>query len=105
MYNYNIYILYNIFDNELKNTYIGKTRNWVVRKYQHKRRCNDENDKGYNLKVYKYIRKTGGFENWKMEKLTEISVENKNDKLVNNLELFYIELYNSKLNTSKPIEW
>ena len=40
-----------------------------------------------------------------MEKLTELSVENKNDKLVNNLELFYIELYNSKLNTSKPIEW
>jgi len=105
MYNYQIYILYNIFDNELKNTYIGKTRNWGVRKYQHKRRCNDEHDKGYNLKVYKYIRKTGGFENWKMKKLVDISVEDKKDKLVNNMELFYIELYNSKLNTAKPIEW
>ena len=104
MYNYKIYMLYNIFDSELKNTYVGKTRNWTVRKYQHKRRCNDENDKGYNNKVYKYIRKTGGFENWRMKKLTEISVENKKDKLVNKLELFYIELYNTKLNTIKPLE-
>jgi len=40
-----------------------------------------------------------------MKKLVDISVEDKKDKLVNNMELFYIELYNSKLNTAKPIEW
>ena len=92
-----IYMLVNRFDTGKNNIYIGTTTNKSVRKYQHKRRCNDPEDKGYNWKVYKYIRKTGGFDNWKM-----VIIENfpcKNEEELNKRENYWIEYYNSKLNT------
>ena len=85
-----------------KNIYIGTTTNWTVRKYQHKRRCNDINDKGYNNKVYQYIRKFGGISNWRMEVIEHYPCDN--EKELSKRERYYIELYNSKLNTQYPRE-
>lgn len=98
-----IYMLINIFDNQLKNSYIGTTTNWSVRKYQHKRRCNDPNDSGYNFPLYKCIRKTGGFDNWKMVKIEDFPC--KNEKELNARENYWIELYNSKLNTNNKFKY
>ena len=92
-----IYKLVNIFDIQEKFIYIGTTSNWTVRKYQHKRRCRDCSDKGYNNKIYKYIRKFGGFENWRMIKIEDCYYDNGKDLL--NREKFLINYHNAKLNT------
>lgn len=97
------YKLKHIYDINEKFTYIGHNTNWAVRKYQHKRRCNDPNDKGYNYKLYKFIRKTGGFEFWTMQKIEDYPC--KNNKEISTRERYWIEIYNSKLNTNLPIEY
>lgn len=97
-----IYKLVYILDTENKFCYIGTTTNWTVRKYQHKRRSNDINDKGYNNKVYQYIRKFGGISNWRMEVIEHYPCDN--EKELSKRERYYIELYNSKLNTQYPRE-
>ena len=97
-----IYKLVNIFDKHEKMIYICTTTNWVVRRYQHKRRCQDIHDKGYNWKIYKYIRQTGGMENWKMVKIEEYPCNNSLE--ASRKERFFIEYYNAKLNTMLPIE-
>ena len=98
-----IYMLVNIFDNEFKTSYIGTTTNWSVRLYQHKRRCNDPDDKGYNWILYKHIRKTGGFKNWKMIKIEDFPCEG--EKELNTRENYWIEYYNSKLNTNNKFKY
>lgn len=93
-----IYMLINNFDTKKKNVYIGTSTNISVRKYQHKRRCNDPNDNGYDYKVYNYIRKTGGWDNWKM-----VIIENfpcNNEKELSKRENYWIEYYNANLNTN-----
>tara|TARA_R110002050_G_scaffold167471_1_gene298267 strand:- start:4507 stop:4815 length:309 start_codon:yes stop_codon:yes gene_type:complete len=94
-----IYILVNNFDTEKRMVYIGTTSNWSVRKYQHKRRCNDSTDKGHNSKIYRYIRKFGGWNNWNMIKLEDYPCDNSVDLLER--ERYYIHYYNAKLNTQK----
>ena len=96
-----IYKLVHYFDKNENFVYIGTTTNWSVRKYQHKRRCNDENDRGYNYKVYKYIRKFGGWNNWCMKKIEDYPC-NGPEKLTQR-ENYYIQLYNSKLNSQNLI--
>ena len=97
-----IYKLVNKFDTNEKMIYIGTTTNWPVRKYQHHRRCNDETDRGYNWKIYKYIRKTGGFENWDMKIIEDCPCSNSIE--LSRRERYYIEIYNAKLNTTMPNE-
>ena len=106
MKNYNkvcFYKLKHINDINDKFVYIGHNTNYAVRKYQHKRRCNDVNDKGYNLKVYQFIRKTGGFDFWEMVKIEDYPC--KNYKELSTRERYWIEIYNSKLNSSLPLEY
>lgn len=93
-----IYILRNIFDENKNNVYVGTTTNWSVRKYQHKRRCNSQKDSGYNLPLYQYVRKTGGFCNWVMILIEDFPCCN--EKELNYRENYWIHYYNSKLNKS-----
>ena len=97
------YKITNIFDNSGKFVYIGSTSNWSVRKYQHKRRCNDCNDKGYNWELYKHIRKFGGMQNFKMEEIEHFPCNN--SKECSTRERYWIEKYNAKLNMLKPLEY
>jgi len=46
--------------------YVGKTLDFDVRKRNHKSRCNNPKDPGYNFDVYKYIRANGGWSAWYM---------------------------------------
>ena len=48
----------------VKDFYIGSTANIKERKRCHKKACNNENNKDHYCKLYKCIRKNGGFENW-----------------------------------------
>ena len=82
MPNYSKTSIYKIccLDTTIKDIYIGSTCNFSRRKYQHKNLCNDENNKDYNIKVYKFIRDNGGWINWNMIQIKEFSCENKREK-------------------------
>ena len=56
--------------------YVGSTKSFRQRKNQHKKGCNNENDKSYNRKLYVNIRENGGWDKWRMvvlEDLGEVS--------------------------------
>ena len=65
-----IYKLY-CKDENIKEFYIGSSTNFKKRKYNHKSKCNNENGKSYNFKLYKFIRANGGFQNFDYEILLE----------------------------------
>ena len=46
--------------------YVGSTKSFRHRKYQHKCCCNKENSAKYNRKLYTTIRENGGWDNWRM---------------------------------------
>ena len=54
--------------------YIGSTNDTDKRWREHKRVCNDLNDKHHHYKVYQYIRENGGTDEWQMVILDEIEV-------------------------------
>jgi len=57
-----IYMIKKKDDDDNENVYIGSTKNFRKRKWEHKNRCNNPNSKGYNLKLYQYIRENGGWD-------------------------------------------
>ena len=59
--------------------YIGSTRDIKYRMRKHKARCYNINNNCYNLKVYKYIRDNGGWDEWKYEIVDEVEVALRND--------------------------
>ena len=81
--NYSKTIIYRIVckNPEVKDCYVGSTTDFKSRKRMHKKCCNYETIKGYNIKVYQFIREHNGWENW---------------------EMLEIEKYNAKDNLTKP---
>ena len=53
-------------DVSITDCYISHTTNFKQQKSQHKCCCTKEKYKGYNYKVYKFIRQNGGWDNWFM---------------------------------------
>ena len=53
-------------DDNITENYIGSTVNFKKRKREHKSSCNNIISKEYNRKLYKFMRETGGFDNWLM---------------------------------------
>ena len=66
-------------DIEVNEIYIGSTINFTRRKHNHKTVCNNENDKDYNLNVYKYIREYGGWDNWTMIEIEKVNCSDKRE--------------------------
>jgi glutamate synthase domain-containing protein 2 len=95
-------IFYRIVCNDLTITecYIGQTTNFIKRKQEHKKVCNNENQKNYNLKVYKFIRENGGWMNWSMIMIEQISCENFNE--ASKIERKFLEEYKGTLNSNIP---
>ena len=93
-------IFYRIVCNDLniKDCYVGHTTNFIKRKQNHKDCCN--NDKKYNLKVYQFIRENGGWNNWSMIMIEQISCENFNE--ASKLERKFLEEFNGTLNSLIP---
>jgi len=91
--------IYKIYckNSEIKDLYVGSTNDFNKRFNDHKSNCNNENSTSYNLKVYKFIRENGGFDNFIIEKIIECDLENQYDK-----EVEYYLLLNSTLNTIYP---
>ena len=58
-------------DLDIKEIYVGHSKNLHKRKISHLNRCMNSNDIGYNFKVYKFIRENGGFDNFEFTILEE----------------------------------
>ena len=76
-------------DLNVKECYFGSTIDFDRRKRQHKTVCCNENSKGYNYPVYKFIRTNGGWSNFEMSIIEEIDSIDK--KIIEKCERKYIE--------------
>jgi len=82
------------------NCYVGSTTNFIQRKKSHKKTCNNENYRDYNLKLYQYIRQNGGWNNWTMIQIEPFICNSK--KELETRERYWIEQLKSKLNCTIP---
>ena len=87
-------------DTNITEEYVGSTKNFRHRKWQHKSNCNNEKGSRYNLYVYQFIRANGGFNNWIMIQLEVVNYETKRDLEAH--ERRWIELVKPKLNKNIP---
>ena len=96
-------IIYKIVCKDLSKTdiYVGHTTDFRTRKSQHKSNCNNEKSRGYNLKVYNFIRENGGWENFSMVQIEEYNCNNKRE--AESRERYWYEELNAKLNSICPI--
>lgn len=62
------YFIYRIVCNDINITecYVGKTTNFINRKYHHKCACINPNHHNHKYFLYNFIRENGGWENWSM---------------------------------------
>jgi len=81
-------------DENIKDCYIGSTNNFSTRKRRHKSRSKNNFNHG---NVYKFINEHGGWENWVMEKIEDVSEENRFIR-----ERYYIENTEFTLNYIIP---
>lgn len=95
-------IIYKLVCNDvtIKDCYVGHTTHFQKRKQKHKACCNNENDKYYNLNVYKFIRNNGGWLNWSMVEIEQFSCSNSNEACAR--ERYWVETLQSTLNSQIP---
>jgi hypothetical protein len=62
------YSIYKIVckDTAITDLYVGSTKDIKTRDSVHKSDCRSPNSGRYNLRIYKFIREHGGYENWEM---------------------------------------
>ena len=97
-------IIYKLVKNDDYNNehvYVGSTTDFTCRKNAHKYSCCNENNKKYNLNVYKYIRDNGGWNEWKMIEIENFPCENK--RKAEAREQYWMCQFKSKLNSMKSI--
>lgn len=88
------YKLKSAINNELE-CYVGSTKNFSTRKSKHKTECKES-----NVKLYRYIRANGGFDNWTFEVLEQINnVRSRYRRFFREGQL--AELHNATLNSNK----
>jgi hypothetical protein len=100
--NYENTIIYKIVckDVSITDCYIGHTTDFIRRKQNHKVSCNNLLDKHYNLKVYKYIRENGGWDNFEMLVIEKYQCSDVYEAKIR--ERYWIETLKSNLNTVIP---
>ena len=78
--------------------YIGRTTNFLLRKYQHKTSSKQSNTNNTSTYLYKIINEFGGWDNWEMEIVENYPCSNSNE--ANERETYYIATFRAELNTS-----
>ena len=96
------YIYYKIIckDENIKDCYVGKTKNFKKRFLKHKSDCYNENHKCYNLNLYKFIRENGGINNWNFIEIETNKYNHNKDSAIRERQL--IEELNANLNIVIP---
>ena len=87
-------------DLDIKDCYVGHTTDFTTRKYDHKQRCSNPNNGGYNLPVYRFMRENGGWENFEMILIKAEKCENAME--ARSKERKYKEELNANLNGNVP---
>ena len=87
------YKLKSALNNDLE-IYVGSTKNFSARKSKHKADCQES-----NVKVYRYIRANGGYDNWTYEIIAQINNMSRYRRFYR--EGQFAELHNATLNTNK----
>lgn len=85
---------------EITCIYVGHTTDFIRRKREHKKCCNNENDKSYNIYVYQFIRANGGWNNWDMIVIEEFPCETKYQ--AETRERYWLEELKATLNKCIP---
>jgi len=87
-------VIYKIECNDInvKECYIGSTKDFVGRRYNHKSKYK----MGSNLKVYQFIRNNGGWENWTMKSIINYPCKNRMELEIKEQEI--IKTFDNTLN-------
>ena len=88
-------------DLNISDIYIGSTCNLVQRRYCHKTTCNNIKSKGYNTKIYQFIRENGGWNNWSVIEIDKCPCLDFEEAA--KIERYYIETLNATLNINIPL--
>lgn len=96
-HNTNIYILY-CKDQNIKDVYIGLTTDIKNRMAVHRRCTHNPANKSYSTRMYRFIRNTGGWENWCYKIIDEVICSSK--KEAREHEKYWIKYLNPSLNTN-----
>ena len=100
--NYANGIQYKIVCNDpaITDCYNGSCCSLKYRKKSHKEKSLYPNDKGYNLKVYRFIRENGGWDNWVFIQLEESPCKSKQELLAR--ERHWFDILRPTLNSYSP---
>ncbi len=89
-------------DPNITDKYVGHTIDFVKRRYAHSNNAQSEKSPNYNLKLYKFIRDNGGWNNWKMEIVNFYNCNNLREAKEKEQE-HYVELQ-ATLNSIEPLK-
>jgi len=95
-------VIYKIYckDTDVKDFYIGSTKDMKTRKQAHKDNCNNENSKGYNIYLYQFIREHNGWNNWNMVEIEEYPCVDRTE--LEQRERYWYDELKPSLNMIKP---
>ena len=95
-------VIYKILckDKDITDCYVGSSCSPTSRKSAHKSSCNNENNKAYNIPVYRFIRDHGGWNNWEFVIIEKYPCNDKTELVIR--ERYWFEKLNTSLNGYYP---
>jgi hypothetical protein len=87
-------------DPTITDCYNGSTCSLKDRKKSHKKSYINPNDKAYNLKIYRFIREHGGWDNWTFLQIEEYPCKNKQELVLR--ERHWFDIIKPTLNSYSP---
>ena len=72
-------VIYELYNDNFNESYIGSTKDLKARINGHKTSCNNSNNNQHHLKLYKFIREHGDFSDWSFRVLEEIDYDHKKE--------------------------
>lgn len=83
-------------DKSITDCYIGSTNDIEDRKITHKKTCYNINTRGYNYKVYQFIRDNGGWDNFELIEICKYEDDKRKE-----MEQYYIDFIKPSLNDKR----
>jgi len=84
---------------DITSSYVGHTVDFIQRKGQHKRACNNPNLINHHFQIYQTIRDNGGWDNWRMIEIESRLVKDRRE--ADRIEQEWMNELKSNMNTQK----